>query len=168
VAILLSRFPLITETFILREIIELERQGQPVRLVPLLREESDVVHPEARDWMERALFTPYLSRQIIAANAGAFRRAPGRYLGLLRRLIGGTVTSANFLLRSLALFPKAVYLAERLRRETGRDLEVRVYTSLSLNGHEPRPLIDPEVDLTSVRRSLLASDDWVLPFEKSD
>ena len=55
VAVFVSRFPLVTETFVLREIIELERQGQPVVLVPLLREEPTVVHPEARPWIARAL-----------------------------------------------------------------------------------------------------------------
>jgi hypothetical protein len=47
VAVLLSRFPLVTETFILREIEEMERQGQPVVLVPLLREKAAVIHREA-------------------------------------------------------------------------------------------------------------------------
>ena len=68
VAVLLSRFPLITETFILREVIEMERQGQPVVLVPLLREEPAVVHAEARPWIGRALYTPFLDRAILAAN----------------------------------------------------------------------------------------------------
>src|SRR5947207_11260508 len=31
VAVLMSRFPSVTETFILREMIEMERQGMPVR-----------------------------------------------------------------------------------------------------------------------------------------
>ena len=50
VAVLLSRFPLVTETFILREVVEMERQGQPVRLVPLLREVTPTVHREAEPW----------------------------------------------------------------------------------------------------------------------
>src|ERR1044071_2849864 len=43
IAVLLSRFPLVTETFILREIEELERQGQAVRLVPLMRERHAIL-----------------------------------------------------------------------------------------------------------------------------
>lgn len=117
VAVLLSRFPLITETFILREVIELERQGQPVRLVPLLREDPEVVHPEAEAWMERARFTPLLSLAIVAANLRRLRRRPIRYPATLARLALATLPSPGFLVRSLALFPKAVYLAERLERE---------------------------------------------------
>ncbi|HEX5758949.1 MAG TPA: hypothetical protein VF121_07115, partial [Thermoanaerobaculia bacterium] len=64
VAVLLSRFPLVTETFILREAVELERQGQAVLLVPLLRERAAVVHPDAEPWVARALYTPLLSPRI--------------------------------------------------------------------------------------------------------
>ena len=117
VAVLLSRFPLVTETFILREVIEMERQGQPVRLVPLLRERPATVHREAVPWMRTALHTPFLSPAILAANARALRRTPRLYGGLLGRVLLGTAASPNMLVRTLALFPKCVYLAERLRDE---------------------------------------------------
>lgn len=117
IAVLLSRFPLVTETFILREIEELERQGQPVRLVPLMQERPAVLHREAQAWLPRALFTPFLSREILAANARAFARRPLRYLLLLGRILLGSLRSWNVVIRSVALFPKCVYLAERLERE---------------------------------------------------
>lgn len=117
VAVLVSRFPKVTETFILREIVEMERQGQPVRLVPLLREKPSVAHPEAGAWMDRALFTPWFSAGILAANLRALGRDPARYLGVLGRVLWGASASANFFLRTLVLFPKSVYLAERLRAE---------------------------------------------------
>jgi glycosyltransferase involved in cell wall biosynthesis/aminoglycoside phosphotransferase (APT) family kinase protein len=117
VAVLLSRFPLVTETFILREVAEMERQGQPVRLVPLLRERSATVHREAVPWVRDALFTPMLSAAIVAANARALRRDAGLYLRLLWRVLWGSRSSPNMLVRTLAIFPKSVYLAERLRAE---------------------------------------------------
>lgn len=116
-AVLLSRFPRVTETFILREVVELERQGQPVVLVPLLRERPPVVHPEARPWMGRAHFTPWLSPAVAAANLRLLGRRPGAYLGCLARLVLGMAPSPGFLARSVALFPKAVYLAGRLGEE---------------------------------------------------
>src|SRR5688572_25428824 len=60
VAVIASRFPVVTETFILRELDELERQGVPVVLVPLLRESPRTVHPEAVPWTSRAVFTEWL------------------------------------------------------------------------------------------------------------
>jgi glycosyltransferase involved in cell wall biosynthesis/Ser/Thr protein kinase RdoA (MazF antagonist) len=115
--VVVSRFPLVTETFVLREIIELERQGQPVLLVPLLRERPAVVHPEARPWVRRALYTPLLSPAIAGANARALVRRPLAYLRLLGALVRGTAASPGTLARTAALFPKMVYLAERLAAE---------------------------------------------------
>lgn len=117
VAVLMSRFPSVTETFILREMIELERQGQPVRLVPMLRESPPVLHEAAKPWTSRALYTPYLSAALLAANARMFLRKPVAYSWLLARLIGGTLLKPGTLIRTLAVFPKSVYLAEQLQRE---------------------------------------------------
>ena len=128
VAVVVSRFPLVTETFVLREIEELESQGQPVRLVPLLRESPPVVHPEARPWVRRALYTPYLSRSVLAANLRALGRHPAGYPGLLLRLLAGSVTRPGVLVRTLALFPKAVYLGERLAAEGVRHLHAHFAT----------------------------------------
>jgi len=117
VAVLMSRFPTVTETFILREMIEMERQDQPVRLVPMLRDNPPVIHDAAKPWTDRALYTKYLSPAIVAANARALARQPFRYLSLLARLIAGTLASPGTLARTLAVFPKSVLLAEELERE---------------------------------------------------
>jgi len=96
VAVLLPGFPPVTEAFVVHEIEELERQGQPVLAVPLLRERSPVV-------------------EVLAANLRTLVRTPGRYAGLLGRLIVGMAWSPGWLLRTLALVPQSVYLADRLR-----------------------------------------------------
>lgn len=116
-AVLLSRFPSVTETFILREVDELERQGRSVRLVPMLKESPPVIHEAARPWTSRALYTSYLSPGIGAANLRALFRRPLRYVSLLLRLIAGTVAKPGTLVRTIALFPKSVFLAEQLSRE---------------------------------------------------
>lgn len=128
VAVVLSRFPTVSETFILREVEEMERRGQPVRLVPLLRQDPPVVHEEARPWMRRALFTPFLSPAILLANLRALAASPVGYLRLLGRLASGTVTSPVFFLKTLAFFPKAVYLGRRLEAEGIRHLHAHFAT----------------------------------------
>jgi len=115
VAVLVSRFPLITETFVLRELIEMEGQGQPVILVPLIREEPEVVHGSALPWVDRALYTPFLSFTIIVCNLRCLVRHPLRAVALWTGLLAGTATSPNLFLRTLALIPKSVYLGERLQ-----------------------------------------------------
>lgn len=122
VAVGLSRFPTVTETFILREVTEMERQGQPVRLVPLIKENPPVVHDAAKQWTQRALYTPWLSPRIAVANLQALAKTPLRYLGTLARLIKGT--SAKMLLGTLAIFPKSVWLARELEREGVRHIHV--------------------------------------------
>lgn len=128
VAVLVSRFPAITETFILREITEMERQGQQVRLVPMIHDSPPVIHEAAQPWMSRALFTPYLSFEIAMANLQALLRQPGRYIGLLVRLIAGTLLSPSILVRTLALFPKSVFLARALEKEGLRHIHAHYAT----------------------------------------
>lgn len=115
VAVLVSRFPAVTETFILREVDEMERQGQSVLLVPLLKDDPPVIHPRTAKWVDRVLHTPFLSGAIATANLRALRRDPRSYLAVLALVTTRTVSSWNLLVRTLALFPKAVYLADRLQ-----------------------------------------------------
>lgn len=117
VAVIVSRFPKITETFILREIQELERQGQPVRLVPLLRQRDPVVHPDAEPWVARALYTPFISPSILRENVQAFLDSPRRYLGVLARVLVGSLPSPNLVWGTLGIFPKSVYVGRVLARE---------------------------------------------------
>jgi colanic acid/amylovoran biosynthesis glycosyltransferase len=124
VALGLSRFPTVTETFILREFEELEQQGQPIRLVPMIKESPPVIHDAAKPWIDRALYTRFLSLPILAANARALVRRPLRYFGMLAKLVAGTLAAPRTLAATLAIFPKSVYLAERLERERIRHIHV--------------------------------------------
>ncbi|MFP5247488.1 MAG: glycosyltransferase, partial [Thermoanaerobaculia bacterium] len=118
IAVIMTRFPRIEDTFILREINELERNGQPVLVVPVMRSEATVLHEEARPWLSRAFFTPFLSWEITRSNAAALLQNPLHYLRLLFFLIAGTILRPSTLIRTLALFPKSVHLA-RVLRERG-------------------------------------------------
>lgn len=128
IALLLSRFPLVTETFILREILELERQGQPVHLVPLLREDPPVMHREAQPWVEKALYTPFLSGPILLANLKVLGRRPATYWKLLRRMVLGPSLRFGVRVRTLALFPKSIFLAEQLQNEGIRHIHAHFAT----------------------------------------
>src|SRR4051812_46870726 len=128
IAVLMSRFPAITETFILREMIEMERQGQRVRLVPMLKDSPAVVHDAARPWIPRALYTWYMSPAIAGANVRTILRKPGTYFSLLFRLIAGTLRSPGMFARTLLVFPKSVYLAEQLQKENLRHIHAHYAT----------------------------------------
>src|SRR5437899_11707876 len=82
-AYLVSKFPTVTETFILREIIELERQGLTPSLYTLRRTHPEVVHDDARPWMDRVRYAPYKTPGIWIANLLTFLAHPVLYIMLL-------------------------------------------------------------------------------------
>ena len=57
---------------------------------------------------------------------------------------------------------------ERIWREEKNitDVEVRASVWCALNGRDPQPLIDPDVDLTQVERELWPPADWILPLKE--
>ena len=114
VAYVMSRFPKLTETFVLDEMIAVERHGAAVELFPLLRERTDRVHAEAVPWIPRAHYLPFLSPAILASNVALLVRRPRRYLGALGAMLAGTARSWNFLLGGIGIFPKVAHMARRM------------------------------------------------------
>ena len=140
IAYIMSRFPKLTETFVLFEMMALERQGATIEVFPLLRarnsathpegagvwkkllelfrpaEATAVMHPEAQPYVDRAHFTPLFSWAIGMAQLHFLLRKPLAYCGALATLIWANLGSANFLLGGLVLFPKMVYFARQMSR----------------------------------------------------
>lgn len=114
VAYIMSRFPKLTETFILYEILAVERLGVRVDLYPLLRERADLVHPEAVELTRRARFQPFVSLPILRSNLRCLRRSPAAYLGAIVALLRGTWGSANLLIGAVGIFPKVVHAAGQM------------------------------------------------------
>jgi len=114
VAYIMSRFPKLTETFVLLEIVALEAQGFCVELFPLWREKATTIHPEAQELVERAHYTPALNLPILRANLRALWKQPRAYLGALGTLVRTNLGSSRYLAGGLAAFPKAVYMGEQM------------------------------------------------------
>ncbi|GIV82266.1 MAG: hypothetical protein KatS3mg051_1620 [Anaerolineae bacterium] len=112
VAYMMSRFPKLTETFILYEMLAVQAQGVTVELFPLQRERTSVMHPEAAPLVERAHYQPLLSWAILRAHWHYLRRKPRAYLGALRDLLRANWGSARYFAGALAFFPKAVRFAQ--------------------------------------------------------
>jgi colanic acid/amylovoran biosynthesis glycosyltransferase len=117
VAYVMSRFPKLTETFVLGEIVAVRALGLRVSIYPILRERQAVVQPEAVPLMAQAHYLPFLSRAILRANLRALRRSPRRYLGTLAAVARGTFGSANYFFGGLTIFPKVVRMAELMQAE---------------------------------------------------
>ena len=112
----MSRFPKLSETFVLNEMVACEAQGVQVELFPLLRERQAVAHPEVEAWVRRARFHPFISAAILASNLRFLREQPRGYVGLLAEVLRKTWGSANFFVGALGIFPKSVRFADEMRR----------------------------------------------------
>jgi glycosyltransferase involved in cell wall biosynthesis len=117
IAYLMSRFPKISETFILFEMIAVEQAGGRVELYPLIRERAKAMHPEARPWLARMHYARSGAPAIWASNLRWLRERPGAYLRALRDVARGTVGSANFFFGGLATFAKAAHYARRMQAD---------------------------------------------------
>lgn len=117
VAYVMSRFPKLTETFVLSEILAVEEHGVEVLLYPLLREREAVVHPDAVPLCARARFQPFLSWPILRSQLAFLRQSPGIYLGTLWELLRRTWGSLNFFLGAVGIFPKVAHAARLMSAE---------------------------------------------------
>lgn len=117
VAYIMSRFPKLTETFILYEMLALQEQGIQVELYPLLREKTEVMHPEALPFVEAAHFQPFISLPILRANLHFLLKKPRAYLGTLWTLLRANWGSFGFFTGALGIFPKTVLFAYQMDAE---------------------------------------------------
>lgn len=117
VAYIMSRFPKITETFILYEMQAMEEQGLQVEVYPLLREKTTVMHPEAVPFVERANFQPFISGAILRAHLHFLRRKPRAYARTLWTLLRANLGSFRYFTGALGIFPKSVYFAYTMAAE---------------------------------------------------
>ncbi|MCC6617814.1 MAG: glycosyltransferase family 4 protein [Chloroflexi bacterium] len=140
VAYIMSRFPRLTETFILYEILALERRGLRVEIYPLLRERRTRVHPdgastfakaidlmsdeegelvmhaEARELLPRVHYGGLLGWAILRDVGSALVRRPIAFLATLATVVRCNLGSPNHLLGGLAIFPRAVHIGAEMRR----------------------------------------------------
>jgi len=116
VAYLMSRFPKLTETFVLYEILAAQRAGVPVEVYPLRREKCTTMHKEAEPIVAGAHFTGWLSVAIVLANLQYLLTMPGTYLGTWLTLVRANFGSARYLAGAILYFPKSVWMAKDMTR----------------------------------------------------
>jgi colanic acid/amylovoran biosynthesis glycosyltransferase len=117
VAYIMSRFPKLTETFILYEMLAMQRQGVQVELYPLLRERVEVMHAEAMPFVEAAHYQPFISLPIVRANLHFLWKKPRAYLGTLWTLLRANWGSFGFLSGAAGIFPKSVLFAHQMQKD---------------------------------------------------
>lgn len=114
IAYLVSRFPALTETFVLYEMLAIEQQGIDVELFSLQREHTQVINAEAVPFVERAHFHPFISWRAVQAHVHYLAKKPSAYLGALWTLLRANWGSVRMFSGALAFFPKTVYFAREM------------------------------------------------------
>jgi len=117
VAYVMSRFPKLTETFILYEMLAMRQQGIQVEVYPLLREREEVMHPETAQFVKIAHFQPFISLPILRANLYFLWKKPFVYLKTLWDLLRANWGSFNFFTGVIGIFPKTVLFAHQMRAD---------------------------------------------------
>ena len=118
IAYLLTAFPTISETFVEGEFRALSRRGLPIDLYATrnfceFAGESD----RKEDRGQEVQRSPYLLGWEVAVAAAFFLfHSPFRTLGTLGRLVAGNAGSPRYLAHALALFPKSLVFARRMKQ----------------------------------------------------
>ncbi|HSM72688.1 MAG TPA: glycosyltransferase [Anaerolineales bacterium] len=116
-AYIMSRFPKLTETFILYEMLAMQQQGIQIEVYPLLREREEVMHPEAMHFVSVAHFQPFMSLPILRANLYFLWKKPFAYLKTFWDVLRANWGSYNFFTGAIGIFPKTVLFANQMHAD---------------------------------------------------
>lgn len=114
IAYIMSHLP---ESFILREMTEMERLGWQVALYPLLQQQQTASNEQADEWIARAKPLPFAFAAVLQANLRLLGRNPLRYLAVWLQVVMGNLGHLSLLMQALMLFPRAVYTAGNMQTE---------------------------------------------------
>jgi len=115
IGVMLSMFPEPHETFILRELAELERQGVEIEICSLQRPRDPITHADARRLAARTHYGGLAGWPALAALARACLRHPLRLLAMITRLAAAGWREPGELAKSRAVVPLALHFGAALR-----------------------------------------------------
>lgn len=117
IAYIISRFPALTETFILREIEELKRRGIGVEIFSLYNVKlNKTMHCGALELAKSTWYLPFfLSLRVWKSGFFYFKTQPICTFEILRKIIQEHLANPILLLKSLVVFPKALMIAKILK-----------------------------------------------------
>lgn len=116
VAFIFSKFPCYDETFILREMNEIKKQGLEFLIFSLKKPKDKIMHEEAKDLAKGSIYVPFISLKVLSAQLYFLLFHPVKYLKALFYVIRIHIKSPNFFIKTLALFPKSVYMAKMMKK----------------------------------------------------
>ena len=111
-------FPVLSETFILREMKELRRRGVDLRILSIRTPKRGVAHGDVAELKECTTYAPFLaSRRVLGANIRMLTKRPRAYLRAVRDVLKVTRGMPKELVKATLLFPKTVFFAEEVETQ---------------------------------------------------
>ena len=164
VGYVVSRFPKTTETFIVREMQAVEREGWTVVPFAIRREAGEVMQPGADRYAAQLVAISDLGwRRLIHAQARLLRRDARRWIAMWRATLLGNARSPKFLVRGVAVAFGAPAIAEEAALRTLSHLHAHWATHSGLLAHLVAMLTDIPYSITlhahdlHVDRTMLAT-----------
>ncbi len=146
---LMSRFPKISETFILYEILELERLGLNIEVFPLIRQSESVMHPEAQAVVARAHYSTVLSFAVFVTQLYWLKTRPRAYLSSWWHAVLGNWRSRKFLLRACVIVPQAAWIAREMQSRSVQHIHAHWATHPALAAYVAHKLTDIPYSFTA-------------------
>lgn len=112
--VIVSRFPKLTETFILQELRGLQARGLPIELFAIVHEAPEQLQPEAVDLDRRAHYLHFKDRSLWAAQWWWLRRAPRAYLSAWWMALSTSRGDRDALVRAAPTMVLAAAMARRM------------------------------------------------------
>jgi glycosyltransferase involved in cell wall biosynthesis len=116
VAYILNRFPLLTETFIMREMYWIRKKEVEIQIFSLFSPRNTPVHEQALELLPYAHYSTFVSWEVIKSQIFFILRSPVRYFKALSKAVWQTHREIGVLLRALLIFPKSVYFARQMEK----------------------------------------------------
>lgn len=117
IAYVVSRFPKLTETFILYEMLALEQLGLQIELFPLLRQKETVQHPAAAPFVARAHIAQPWSLAVWRDQLYWLAAQPKSFLLMWRDVLWGNRQSPKFLGRAIVAGLLGGWFARQMLRQ---------------------------------------------------
>ena len=114
-AYIVSRFPILSETFILRELLTLEELGWPIDLFAIQHSRQAVRHPEAIALESRVRYAAPIAGRTLRASSRLLPHHRGVCARLFAQTVAGYASSPEFLAKALVVLPAAVEWADHMR-----------------------------------------------------
>ena len=115
IAYIVSNFPCYSETFVVRELLELKRRGYPITIFSLMKPKEEIIQEKAKIFLKDTIYIPFLSFGVLSTLFRfLFSKDPVLY-STLWEIVKGSIKNPLTLIKNLAIFPKSCHFAKIIK-----------------------------------------------------